>query len=698
MRSTISCTTHIVFRLAPIPAALALHVLLLTPVGLCAQTIAPMESAQGIVTLPAVTITAPHQRTSDTLISDSPAAVGVVTVTKTEEINKAAGATLDDIMQRVGQGAVDARGSFGVISGTSIRGFAVQKLAGVSSSKILINDHPDVADSFNRDMSTVERIEVTGGFDGTLIGAGNPGGIIQFQTKQPRGKDASELSFSIGSDGLKRTVIDAEKGFQNLQLRLVVASQRGQKTVEGVGTDRDNVLLSSMLTTPAGQFRLETEYAKNKAPFVFGTFFANGQFQYDKPYVSPQSTAIRETKRGALYWENKLGDDVFAKAWLQKSVVRRKESLLGFYSPSDDTLADGYYRPITSVYRQQDAGVFLKTTTPILGLKHDFTATASHQTQDLNFNGPESVGDYSINIKNPVWPIDVSTLPLVPYTYQGSKTESGIALADSMRVTDKLQLRLGVRQSKVQIRSSEDATKPDQTTNLTHWTHSEGVAYQYSAEDKWWISRASSFVPVLGVTKDGSILPPQNATQNEIGYLHQTKSYTGSVSVFDIRQVNLPGVDPTNRNFLIPIGTVRSSGVSLFGKVDALEMTWQANTTYQSVRNTRPIRASQGVYVAGVPQVVGALTVSTLDSKKQGIGAWLTAFGASKRSADSQGTLYAAGYVRWDTGLSYQRNAWRLSASLQNLFDLRYIQSLNASDNAWQGARRQLQLGASYHL
>jgi outer membrane receptor for monomeric catechols len=126
-------------------------------------------------------------------------------------------------------------------------------------------------------------------------------------------------------------------------------------------------------------------------------------------------------------------------------------------------------------------------------------------------------------------------------------------------------------------------------------------------------------------------------------------------------------------------------------------VSWQANTTYQSVRNTQPIKATQGVYVAGVPQVVAAFTVSSRESK-QGLGSWLTAFGAGKRSADSQGTLFAAGYVRWDTGLTYKQDAWRFNATIQNLMDLRYIQSLNASDNAWQGARRQLQLGATYQF
>jgi iron complex outermembrane recepter protein len=667
--------------------------LILYPLSVCAQAV-----PQADTDVTTVKITAPRSRAADPLIEESPIAVGTVTVIRSDEINKAQGASLDDVLQRSAQASVSAGGSFGLISGSSLRGFAVQRLGGVSSSRILLNGHPDVADAFNRDMSTVERIVVLGGFDSTLIGAGNPGGMIQFQTKQPTGKSATEIDFTLGSTGLKRAMVDTETSFQSLQLRLVVASQRGQKTAEGVKTDRENVLLSSKLSTPIGTFRLDTEYAKNRAPFVFGTFYGSTGWQYDKPYVSPQSAANRETKRGALYWESKVGENSFATAWLQQATVRRKESLVGFYTPNDDVVADGYYRPIDSVYRQNDAGLLFKTSTTALGMTHALTASASRQTQNLQFSGPESVGDYTINIQNPVWPIDLTQLSLVPYTYRGTKTESGIGIADTVSVTDKLQLRLGLRNSTVQVRSSDNAAKPDKIADVSHWTHSEGLAYKLTEADKVWLSRATSFVPALGQTKDGSVLPPQTATQYELGYLKQTNSFSGSVSLFEIEQKNLPGVDPTNKSFLIPIGTVRSQGVSLASKVDALGLTWRANTTYQVVRNTQPVRASQGPYVAGVPSIIGALTVSTLESKQQGATGWLTLFGAGRRSADSNRTLFASGFARIDSGVAFANGHWRYTATVQNLFDRRYIQSLDASDNAWQGARRQLQVAASYRF
>jgi iron complex outermembrane recepter protein len=672
-----------------------LTVLVSMPVALLYPLSAGAQADSGVTT---VNITAPRSRAADALIEESPIAVGTVTVIKADAINRVPAATLDDVMQRNGAGASDAGGSFGLISGSSIRGFSVQRLGGVSSSKILINGHPDVADAFNRDMSTIERVVVLGGFDSTLIGAGNPGGMIQFQSKQPTGKDATELTFALGSRGLIRSVIDTEKNFDSFQLRLVVANQRGHKTTEGVKTDRDNYFLSSKFATPLGTFRLETEYAKNQSPFVFGTFYANGQFQYDRPYVSPQSTANRETKRAALYWENKVGAESFVSTWLQSASVRRKESLVGFYTPIDDTSLDGYYRPIESAYRQLDAGLLVKTSASMLGFTHQITASISRQTQNLQFDGPQSVGEYLININKPVWPVDLSQLSPQPYTYAGKKIETGIGIADSIDVTEKLQLRLGIRQSKVDIRSSDDFAEPNKIAHISRFTHSEGLAYRLTSQDRLWLSRSSSFVPALGQTKDGSVLPPQDATQFEIGYGKQTKDFVGSVSLFDIEQKNLPGVDPTNKSFLIPIGTVRSQGVQVASKVDAYGLTWKANATYQLVRNTHPVRASQGVYVAGVPQLIGAFTVSTLESKQHGVGAWLTAFGVGRRAADSQRTLNAAGYVRWDSGLSWVQGPWRLTATLQNLFDRRYIQSLDASDNAWQGARRQLQLAVGYRF
>ena len=92
-----------------------------------------------------------------------------------------------------------------------------------------------------------------------------------------------------------------------MQLRAVVAAQAGQRTAEFAPTNRENYLLSLRVPSTWGDFRLELERQANHAPFVFGTAYINGRFEFDKPYVSPQSQALRIYERQAFYWQKQFG-------------------------------------------------------------------------------------------------------------------------------------------------------------------------------------------------------------------------------------------------------------------------------------------------------------------------------------------------------------------------------------------------------
>ena len=669
----------------------------LLPLALQAQPL-PGNTSQSVALMPVVTITSQVSKESP-LWSQSPSGVGHVTVIDAKELDVQPAARIEDVLQSSGLATASASSAFGLAPSVGMRGFSVNTQSGSPSliaSKILLNGHADISNGFTRDMNSVERIEIMGGFDSTLIGAGAPGGTIHYQTKRPQGVEAVQVGVTLASDGLMRATLDLEKHVNDLlQIRLVAASQGGQKTVEGQGTDRDNLLLSSSLKTPVGAFRLELEHQNNRAPYVFGTFYSGGQFWYDKPYVSPQSQASRQYSRAALYWEHALSPDTFIKTWVQQAYAKRDETLVGFWDIKNDTLLNGYYRVKTSDYHQQNLGVSVEHHLQTWGVSHTLTFLAQQQNQALDFNGPQNINGYTISIQNPIWPVDLSALPLSPRTFQERMVETGVAVADSIQLTDKLQLRLGVRRSQVQIDTASNTPISQPTAAIGYLTHSEGLAYQLSAQDTVWLSRAGSFEPVRGQTRDGGYLPPQIATQWELGVKHQTKTQLMALSVFNIEQSNLPAVDPVDNNYLIPLGGIRSQGVTLAGKAQALGLRWQANATWQTAQVTTPVRSTQGNILPGVPRVIAAFKVSTPE-KQQGLEGWVSAFGAGDKSADTQGTLYAPGYVRWDAGLAYKQQAWQLNAWVQNLFDLRYIQALDAVDNVWQGARRSVWVSLSY--
>lgn len=666
--------------------------------GLAAQTTNPSPlSQESPVELAEIIITS-----SNTALKkpwgQSPSGAGEVVVVDAKEIASKPAARIEEVLQDAGIASGDAGSSLGLTPSIGLRGFSVNSQAGTPSllpSNILLNGHADTANGFTRDMSTVERIEVMGGFDSTIVGAGTPSGVVQYQSKRPQGKDSTRVDASFASDGLKRLVLDTEKKFEAWQVRLVAATQSGQKTVEGQPTDRDNVLLSALLPTSKGAFRIDVEHQNNRAPYVFGTAYTGGQFWYDKPYVSPQNQSSRQADRVALYYDHRLGDDTFIKGWLQQSHVNQSATLVGFWNIKNADTLNGYYRLRSSSYQQQDFGFSVDHSRRLGGLSHSFTVLAQQQQQKLDFNGPQSISQYTISVQNPIWPIDLSILTLKPRTLNEQYLERGLAIADAIDFTDRLQLRIGTRFSGVHIDTANNTPILKPTADMHYATNSEGLSYQISKENKVWLSRANSFAPVRGQTKDGGFLPPTTATQWELGIKRQTNDHLLIASLFNIQQNNLPAVDPTDKNYLIPLGGIKSQGLTLSEKTSWLGLQLQANATFQNVAVSTPVSSTQGLIVAGVPRTLGALKLSTPE-KQQGVEGWARAVGSGKKSADAYGAVYAAGYVRYDAGLAYKEDKWQAAAWVQNLTDLRYIQALNAVDNVWQGARRSVWVNLSY--
>ncbi len=649
-----------------------------------------------------VTIIGAHEADSPaSLLTGSPGGVGHMISINAEEIQRNLPARVEDVLQSMGLATADAGSFFGLAPSLSMRGFTANKQAApnLSATKVLLNGHPDIAHGFARDLSTVEQIEQIGNFDATLLGAGSPGGILQYQSKRPHGKDATAISNTTASDGLNRVTLDAERHLGAVQVRAVLASQRGQITPEGQPTDRDSQLLSALLATPVGHFQLDLEQQNNRAPYVFGTFYAAGQFWYDRPYVSPQSRAERQYTRAALYWNTDLGPETVARAWLQQAHVKRDETLVGFwgFNDADATLLDGYYREKQATANQQDVGLQLQHSLQLQRTAHEMTLVLQRQRQSLDFSGPQSIGDYTISIQAPTWPINLSALTLKPRTLQERYTETGIALADRMALGHGVELRLGARRSGIHIDTASNTSAFTPTADLQHTTYATGLAWQPSTQHKLWLSRAESFEPVRGQTRDSSYLPAKTAAQWEAGWQRQAAQYETAVSVFDIRQKNLPGTDPVNKDYLVPVGSILAQGVSLSVQAEKWGLNWNLNTTRQLVRVDTPVKASQGRRVPGVPEYLGGLRISS-PYQAQGMGAWLNPFWVGRRPADSHATVSAPGFVRWDTGLSWQQARWQLSATLLNAFDKRYVQALDAPDNVWQGARRSANLGISYRF
>lgn len=693
-------------------------------IGLPATCFAQSTADVFSPTLPVVVVTSPRlKNTADETLRDTPAAIGKVFEIDLER-SSAAPLRLEDVLVESGLAYWDASGSLGISSGLGFRGFALsnqsnQQLQGSGS---FINGHRDIAWRFARDPATVARVQVVQGNDATLLGAGSPGGLVQYITKAPAGTEALHLQSSVNSfDGIG-FVLDGEKHLGILQVRAVFSAQRGERTLKGVKNERTAALLSTKLPWASGEARFDLEYHGNAMPFPFGTAYAGGKFWLDQPYVDERSSADRHYRRQALYLRQDITDTTTLNAYWQKVRSSRDETLLGFFDPLNKTKLRGYYRLIKEANQQSDVGLKLEgkqdlgamlvpansaiseVTTPQRTFTHRWTLAYSSNSQSREFAGPQNIGGFSLDLVDPQFPISLNRLRLSPRFVYESYGAQGLGAASVLQL-NSLEMRLGFRRSAIEIDSVASATLPQKrVAESAHNTASAALGWTLSPNQRFWVSYAESFQPNRGTFSGGAYLPPSLGRQRELGWesswVGDAQSGKFSLQAFDILQSNLPRRDPKDPDAFLLTGAVQSTGITAALNVQYGGGEFKSALTHQNPRIKNLAVGAQGTELAGVPARFGSASASA----RTAAGLWtLQAQGASSLEGDATSSFRASGYVvyglRWqapnapDAAKGFQ---WGVRAD--NLLDRRYVRALTGADNVWQGERRKLTVWAEAAL
>jgi outer membrane receptor protein involved in Fe transport len=622
-----------------------------------------------------------------------PSGLGRVTVIDLDRA-PATALHLDQLLIDQGVAAYDASNSLGIANGLSVRGFAAtsQGSSSLQVGRNFLNGHADLVWRFARDPATLSRVELVSGSDATLLGAGSPAATVLYTSKTPEGAEFRKLGLALGSNGLKRLVGDAEWHFGPLQSRAVLALQRGERSVEGVRDERSVVLLSNKLPLGQGTLRLDLEQHHNTTPFPFGTAYAGGKFWVDQPYVDPRASANRQYRRQALYADHPVGEAVQASAYWQRGHSTRSETLLGFFDPKNATQLRGYYRTIEEDNHQSDFGLKVKGQLRTGELAHDWAAVWQHLGLGRSFAGPQNIAGFTLDLDHPVFPTDLSTLPLAPRFAFERYQERGVALADVMRLGE-WEARLGLRRSSYQLASSTSPTVAiAPVADAAHTSSSLGVGKKVSQTQRLWLSRSDSFLPNRGRFTGGAFLPPSVSSQWELGWQYQQDKQNYSLALFDLRQSNLPAKDPTDPDALVLIGSNRSKGWEAKADFATGPVRWQAALTRLHARVQDRVSPTQGGFLTGTPDGYGSLRASLPVAIS--LQTWARLQGATSRPGDDKASFRAPGYGVLSAGLEStpSQQGLRWGASVQNLADRRYVRALTGADNVWQGPTRSVQV------
>ena len=665
------------------------------------------QAGEPVKSLPAVVVTA--QAVEDesegvaAVARTSPSAIGTRNVVA---LDQPGGATaLDSALVDAGLAGWDANNSSGMAPGLNVRGFMLsdQNTTRIQASRVMLNGHADIAWRFVRDPATLESARLLTGADATLVGAGTPGGVLMLTSKAPLGADFARARTELGSNGLKRLVLDGERDFGPLQLRAVSVLHAGEKVPEGVIDRHGALLLSGKLALGPGALRLDLEEDSNRLPYTFGAPYEAGRFWLNRSYVDvDRVTASRNYHRQAVYWEQPLSADIDLSLHAQKARSTRRETLLGWFDLLDAQHLDGYYRVLEEHNRQFDLGARVDGRLQTGAARHQWSVAWLRHGQNRAFSGPQNISGFTLDLENPVFPADLGALPLSPrFNYQ-RYSEQGLGAAWRTDWQD-WELRAGLRRSFSSTWGSATPNVPlAKTQHAMPLTHALALGRKLGGGQRGWVSYAQSFMPNLGQFYDGRWLPASRGAQWEAGWAWKADAQAAgsgvrevSAALFHIRQSNLAAADPKHPDYSILRGGMQSNGIELRGSARTGPLLWQASLAWQRVRLLGAAGGEREV--PGVPAGFGALRVSM--PVAAGVQAWLRLTGVRHRPGDAGASFYAPGHGLLDLGVQGRLGpsaTW--GATLDNAFDRTYVRALTGPGNVWQGQRRRVRVWAEYRL
>lgn len=589
-----------------------------------------------------------------------------------------------------------------------IRGFeANQTINGIASSTM----------RQGRDTIGIERVEVLKGPASVLYGQLKPGAVVNIVTKQPKRDFETSAGLSFGRYDDWRGKVDvtgplAEGG--DLRFRVTGAYDDADSFVDY--WHRRHLFVAPVLAfdvDAATTLTIEGAYSYNRLRGFYnglpaeGTVLpnANGRFGRALTLTDPTfAPSIRKDSEITARIEHRFSESIrwrTAVSWMHE--YRNEGTVFGLLGWADDEKRSLMRAVLASVASGDN---WTAHTDLNLGFN---TGPISHEVVvggDYTWFDRYTVGSTSLapdlNLYTPVY--ELTTRPqttLIPSRNttvdEGTRT-AGLFAQDRIGITDSLKLVAGVRwsdyrQTVVGTRGTGAPTA--QRQHQTAWTTQFGLLYMPTPTLSLFANRTTSFLPVQGITANGSALKPETGRQYEVGakaeLLNGRLSLNGAL--FHLKRGNVAVADRVTPGFLLPIGAQVSKGFELSAATRPLEgMTLYAGYTYTHAETTKDTNPDLvGKHIRNIPRngIVLRGNYEVRGGALSGLSLGGSGTYTGKRAADIQETFDLPGYWRFDAQVDYAVTPnVSLGASLENLTDKRYFTHAFSEFEVWPGAPR----------
>lgn len=556
------------------------NVILMVAIGTATTVLGGVEPAQAQDVLGEIVVTGQRQAYRGVFsLRETPQAITVID----SEILEDAGATrLSDALDL--SASMARQNNFGGLwDSYAVRGFAGDENL---PSGYLVNGF-NAGRGFGgpRDLSGIDRIEILKGPNAALLGRGEPGGTINLVTLKPEFEIEGAASASIGSFDTYR--IDGDwTGPVNraLAVRINGFYEDAGSFRDTVETRRYGIAPSALwLITPRTSLSYELELTHQEIPFDRGVVAVNNQLG-----VVPVERFLGEPGDGpleadALGHQLQLQHD-FSEDWsLLLGAGYRETDLEGFSTEAE--LANGRqrlsgegrtlsrqrrfrdYEAAHTVVRAELEGRFMTGS-----LEHRILVGADHDRFEndqlfLRFRPPAVSGNPSaqsgnvIDILSPVYgrfPLPVPG----PLTNRLDEQKAwGVYVQDQVRISDRLQIRVGARYDDFTNESLNRANGARSSVSDSKLSPQLGAVFSLTDTLTLYGAYGQGFRQNSGADFAGRAFQPEETESAEIGARFSMAGLEATLSVFSMSKSNILTADPTNAGFSIAIGEAESRGL-----------------------------------------------------------------------------------------------------------------------------------------
>jgi iron complex outermembrane recepter protein len=660
---------------------------------------------------------------TDTPIMQTPASVMVIPHQVLEDRQVI---TIDQALQNVSNVTVTGGGAAGdaaPFSGISVRGFAADA---IFRDGTRIDNYGQSGNAFTQGLANIDRIEVLKGPAAILFGLVEPGGIVNFVTKQPQSTPSYTLEETIGSFGLSRTTLNAtgpltKDGSVLYRLDTSYLNQ---------GSQVDDVYNKNFFIAPVVQWKIDAqdtvkaEFNYRSANFGqnFGFIPVNssasapiGSIINPNPRLNYGNTSpdIEKTYFAALTWMHQFDNDWSLKQRfvLQETSVRSTEfdDPFAIVPNAGTTLADGTTPLVTPSGFAVQRGIFsaqntvqnLNETTDLTGhfstygVRHTLLVGADFATFKVNGSNAQAcfldTNCSFVDLLNPVNPgTPFSGPPTFFHDFAQFTETSGFYVQDQLKLPYDFYLLGGGRFQYIH-----------QTSLGSDGIYAHAVTPRAAIlwQPREWLSLYTSYTESYGpaavgaVTPDNKNVPPSAGSQIEYGV--KTSFFGGKLTAtaayFDLTKTNVPTPDPFDLNFVFVTGAIRNRGAE-FDLQGELSPGWKmifnyahndARVTAENVVSGFNFQYPLGARFGGVPLDIAHLwtTYDFQDASLRGwkIGGGINIIGPTPYE-ETGGAFQAISLpdaVTFDLMTSYHFNVWNQKWTLQlnaiNIFNRKYL-------------------------